>query len=163
MILYSNIFPNSNISMNIIKIIAFILAVLLSLVGGIEVYLMTDRVPATFDDYLPLKNQLLEVQENPNVLLSSNCTITINNGYITYTIENDECKMTGKYDEQYNLIETRQKDKSISIFSAICTTLIFSVLLFIMLYVLAITIILLFELIFISVKIIIKLFHKKHA
>lgn len=80
----------------------------------IYIFMKVDLVPATDDDYSLLENQLLQIQEKPENILRMEGNLTINNGSITYTVENDQCKIIGVYNESYKLVETRREDKAMS-------------------------------------------------
>lgn len=80
----------------------------------IHIFMNVDLVPATDDDYSLLENQLLQIQEKPENILRMEGNLTIKNGSITYTVENDQCKIIGVYNESYKLVETRREDKAMS-------------------------------------------------
>ena len=80
----------------------------------IYIFMNVDLVPATDDDYSLLENQLLQIQEKPENILRMEGNLTIKNGSITYTVENDQCKIIGVYNESYKLVETRREDKAMS-------------------------------------------------
>lgn len=144
------------------KIVVFILAVVLGIIGAVYGYRISDYIPATFDDYLPLNNQLLAVQGKPEEFMKVDCDIKIRNGLVTYTVENEECSMTGRYNESLQLIETSQKDKADDIASVICGCVFFFMLIVVLSYLVLILIVFLAEILVITVlKIIRKIKGKK--
>ncbi len=94
----------------------------------------SDMTPATFDDYVPLNEQLLLVQDDPMIMLKSDGTIEITNDTISYTIENKECSMTGVYNKDFKLISKSQKDKCFSIFTMIMICMLFGCMGFIIIF-----------------------------
>ena len=66
---------------------------------------------AKFEDYAELNDILEAVQENPNLIFKQKGTLEVDDNKLAYTVENDECKMTGIYDLDFNLIERKSKDK----------------------------------------------------
>jgi len=111
---FETAFDRMNKSKTPEKIISIILAIIFAFVMAATAYIATDITPATFDDYVPLNEKLVSVQEEPTSLLKGDGVITISNGVINYTVENNECKMTGTYDQDYKLIQKSQKDKSMN-------------------------------------------------
>ena len=107
------------------KIFILILAIIISLILTVSFYNATDKVPATFDDYVPLNQRILAVETNPSSLLDGNGTIDIKDGVITYTVENEECKMTGTYDREYKLTKKTQSDKAFSTVSLVIICCLF--------------------------------------
>ena len=101
------------------KKICFILAICISIVLAVALFCSADFKPATFDEYVPLNDKLVAVQENPMSMLSGNGTITIKNGVINYTVSNDQCEMTGTYDSEFNLVGKAQKDKAVTVIFAL--------------------------------------------
>jgi hypothetical protein len=79
------------------QILCFITAATISFIMAINFFYTIDRVPATIDDFIPLNEKLLSVENNPDVILIGDGTIIIEGDKISYTIENDECKMIGNY------------------------------------------------------------------
>ncbi len=94
------------------KIIGILWVVVLALYLGIGLFVTADKTPATFDDYNELNERLLAVSESPENLLFGDGDISIRGDTIKYTVKNDQCEMTGKYDSEFNLVEKTQKDKS---------------------------------------------------
>jgi len=135
------------------KIVCIILAVIFAFICAVTAYEATDKTPATFDDYVPLNSRLVAVQDDATKMLEGDGTITIKNGITEYTVENDQCSMTGKYDSDYKLIAKNQKDKSMNFLVANVAVLfmfiIFSVITFFLLMI-AVYIILFIAIIIIS-------------
>ena len=100
------------------KIICFILCFIFAVVVLANLIPTMDVTPATFDDYAPLNEVLVEVQSSPDVILTQNGNITVSDDTITYTIANDQCELTGIYTKDYQLISRMQRDKSFSVFLA---------------------------------------------
>ncbi len=96
------------------KIVCIILAIIFAFIVAASAYEGVDKTQATFDDYVPLNSRLVAVQDDATKMLEGDGTITIKNGITEYTVENDQCSMTGKYDSDYKLIAKTQKDKSMN-------------------------------------------------
>lgn len=84
----------------------------------------TDKTPATPEDYAELHARLEALQTNPYDFFKNDGDIKVSDGIITYEVSNDECKMTGKFNQDFKLIETTQVDKSPSTFKLICFIII---------------------------------------
>ena len=46
------------------------------------------------------------IQQNPDLLLKTNCNISITDDVITVIFSNDECKLTVKYDQSFEVLST---------------------------------------------------------
>lgn len=95
------------------EIVGFVIAGLLGIVLGIMFYTTRDIVPATPMDYDQLEEQVNSIQQNPDLLLKTDCDINIKDEIITVKFENDECKITVKYDKNFEVLSTSKEDKSI--------------------------------------------------
>lgn len=91
--------------------ISLIISLIVGLVFSVFYYHSVDKIPATFDDFAQLNEKLVAVENDHSLILEEDAVITIKNGTIEYTVENQQCEMTGKYDSEYRLIEKQQKDK----------------------------------------------------
>lgn len=94
-------------------ILMFAFGIIAGIVTGVKAYMNFDTVPATAADYEPLKKQLVSIQENPDILLTTDCKITVKDKIITVTVSNKECNVTVEYDESFNVISTTEADYSI--------------------------------------------------
>lgn len=94
-------------------ILLFTFSIAVGIAIGVLVYKEFDTVPATSADYEPLKKQLASIQENPDILLTTDCKITVKDKIITVTVSNEECSVTAEYDESFNVISTTETDLSI--------------------------------------------------
>ena len=71
----------------------------------------TDTVPATPMDYEQLEKQVNAIQQDSDILLKTDCDINIKDEIITVKLENDECKLTAKYDENFKVLSISKEDK----------------------------------------------------
>lgn len=94
------------------EIVGFVIALMLGCAWFMAYLKVSDTTPATPDDYKPLKNQAKAVAQNPKLLREIDCDINIESGIITVKFENDECKVFAKYDKNFALLSTSEKDKS---------------------------------------------------
>lgn len=94
-------------------IVGVVIAGLLGIVLGIMFYTIIDIVPANPMDYDQLEEQVNSIQQNPDLLLKTDCDINIKDEIITVKFENDECKITIKYDKNFEVLSTSKEDKSI--------------------------------------------------
>ena len=101
------------------KITIVVVSAILSVWCIVLVWINIDRVPAVPEDYKSLYERLEYVQGKPEEFVTQKGTVTINEDTISYTIENEECEMTGVYSRDYELISSSQKDKATSTFNAI--------------------------------------------
>lgn len=93
-----------------LNVISGLLCIPLSII----LFIYTDKVPATPTDYEQLEEQVYALQQNPDLLLEidGNINININDKIITIEFENDECKITAKYDKNFEILSLSKKDKS---------------------------------------------------
>lgn len=94
------------------KIVIGIVALILGILLAIWCYTGVDLTPATEEDYAPLYQQINAIQSHPEEILKVPGKIVIGTERITYSIENEECEMTGIFDRNTKLIEVTQKDKA---------------------------------------------------
>ena len=106
------------------EIVGFAISGLLGIAIAIMIFVAVDKVPATPSDYEQIENQIVSIQQNPDLLLETDCNININSGAITVEFENDECKMTAKYDKDFEVLSTSKEDKSRSWFLVLLVSLI---------------------------------------
>lgn len=107
------------------KIVGFAISGVLGIAFAIIVFVSIDKEPATLSDYENLEEQMNTIQQNPDLLLETDRNINVNSGVITVEFENDECKMTAKYDKDFEVLSTSKEDKSIFWVYALGIALIF--------------------------------------
>ncbi len=95
------------------QIVGFAISGLVGIALTIMMFAYTDKVPATSSDYEQLENQVNVIQQNSDLLLQTDCNINIKGEIITVEFENDECKMTAKYDKDFEVLSTSKEDKAI--------------------------------------------------
>lgn len=117
---YSNVWARLfKAGFSVEKLIIFVIAIICGIASVVFMYRYVDVTPATFEDYAVLNNRLEEIQGKPEEFLKENAEISVYNGKITYKIQSDECKMTGTYNENLELVKTSSEDKSSSVFRAV--------------------------------------------
>ncbi len=121
---FEEVLDRSKEKKTIERIICIILSLILALSFVGYMGITADVTPATFDDYVPLNYVIEEVENNPDLMLQRDGTITIQKDRIIYTIENEQCKLTGVYDKDFNLISRSGTDKSFSVFSLVLAMII---------------------------------------
>lgn len=94
------------------QMVGFAISGLLGIALTIMLFVSTDTVPATPSDYEQLESQVTIIQQNPDLLLETDCNININGETITVEFENDECKIITKYDKNFEVLSTSKEDKS---------------------------------------------------
>ncbi|MCI9040186.1 MAG: hypothetical protein HFJ29_10180 [Clostridia bacterium] len=97
--------------MGIEERIGFAIGGVIGIVVGIALFVSVDKVPATAIDYEPLEKQMSAIQQNPDLLLKTNCNISITDDVITVIFSNDECKLTVKYDQSFEVLSTSKTDQ----------------------------------------------------
>lgn len=107
--------------------VSFALGGLLGIVVGIIVLVSIDKVPASPMDYQPLEQQAINVQQNPELLLETNCNININDEVITIRFENDECKVYAKYNKDFEMLSYSKEDNYIFWVWAFCLALLIGI------------------------------------
>lgn len=90
--------------------IAFAIGGIIGIVVGITLFVSIDKVPATAIDYEPLEKQMSAIQQNPDLLLKTDCNISITDEVITVSFSNDECTLTVKYDQSFEVLSTSKTD-----------------------------------------------------
>lgn len=93
------------------EIMANTISVIIGVIIALTIFLTFDKVPATMTDYEPLEKQELLIQQNPELLLKTNCNINVNNDIITVTLENSECEINVQYNQNFEVLSTSKKDK----------------------------------------------------
>lgn len=93
--------------------VGFALGGLLGIVIGIITFVSIDKVPATPMDYQSLEQQAINVQQNPELLLETNCNINIDDEVITIRFENDECKVYAEYNKNFEMLSDSKEDNYI--------------------------------------------------
>ena len=106
------------------KITIVVVSIILAIWCVVFAWIDFDRVPAVPEDYKSLYERLEYVQGKPEEFVTQKGTVTINEDTISYTIENEECEMTGVYNRDYELISSSQKDKAISTGYAIMVSVV---------------------------------------
>lgn len=96
------------------EIIVNTISIIIGVIIALTVFLTFDKVPATMADYEPLEKQELLIQQNPELLLKTNCNINVNNDIITVTLENSECEINVQYNQNFEVLSTSKKDKCMS-------------------------------------------------
>lgn len=91
--------------------IAYIILAINMIISGIIIFVNIDTIPATLSDYEPLEMQVNAIQQEPDLLLKTDCNINITNEVITVNIENDECELIAKYDQDFDILSISKKDK----------------------------------------------------
>lgn len=90
--------------------IGFAMGAIIGLLLGIFMFVSTDTVPATANDYEPMEKQVIAIQQNPDLLYETDCNITVNNDVITVSFMNDECKLTAQYNQNFELLSTQKEE-----------------------------------------------------
>lgn len=99
--------------MGLAENVGCLLGGLLGIVLGIIIFISFDKVPATPLDYESLEKQVMAIQQNPDLLLKTDCNINVNGEVIKINFENDNCKITAKYNQNFEVISTSKEDKSV--------------------------------------------------
>lgn len=112
--------------------VGFALGGLLGIVIGIIILVSIDKVPATPMDYQSLEQQAINVQQNPELLLETNCNINIDDEVITIRFENDECKVYAEYNKNFEMLSYSKEDNYIFwvwafLFALLCGILTYAV------------------------------------
>ena len=107
------------------QIVGFAISGVVAIVLAIMLFVTIDKVPATPSDYENLEEQVNTIQQNPDLLLEKDYNINVNSGVITVEFWNDECKMTAKYDKDFEVLSTSKEDNSMFWLYALIIALIF--------------------------------------
>ena len=94
------------------KIVTLTISLILAILAVVFIWPKIDRVPATNEDYKSLYNYLETIQGKPEEFFNKEGNISVKEDAIHYEIENDECKMTGVYNKDFQLITTLEEDKA---------------------------------------------------
>ena len=105
-----NRFTNWLNKMDIEEKIGYIIGSIIGIAIGIMFFVPIDKTPATTVNYEPLEEQMTAIQQNPDLLLNTNCNISISNDIITVIFSNDECKLTVQYDKDFGILSTSKTD-----------------------------------------------------
>lgn len=103
------------------RVVALITSILV-FAGFANYYLNNvDITPAEQMYVDEIVERLNKVSSDPNILLKNPGKVTIKKDSITYSIENAQCKATGKYDKEYKLIDYKVDDSASPLGIAILT------------------------------------------
>lgn len=95
------------------EIIGDVIGGIISIILAISIFVIIDKVPATPSDYEPMEKQVMAIQQDPDLLFSTNCNIYIKNEVITVVFKNYECKLTAQYDQNFELLSISKYDNYI--------------------------------------------------
>ena len=105
-----------------------LITVIVSIVFAISVFCITDKTPATDEDYLPLEKQIFMVEQNPQLLLKNEGKYTVEDGKFVAIFSNRQCKITAQYaiDESghFKLMSSEKEDLSVSTIKALTFALL---------------------------------------
>ncbi|MBE5812966.1 MAG: hypothetical protein E7314_04860 [Clostridiales bacterium] len=90
--------------------IALAMGAVLGLYLSINVFVNTDKVPATAADYEHFENQVKAIQQNHNLLFETDGDVTVNNKIITVHFKSEECDLTAKLDFDFKLLSIQKED-----------------------------------------------------
>lgn len=93
--------------------IGFAIGGIIGIIVGISVFVVIDKVPATTADYEPMEKQVSLIQQNPDLLFKTDCNIYIKDEVIIVNFENDECKLTARYNQNFEVLSISKEDKCI--------------------------------------------------
>lgn len=90
----------------LLYIVCFVVAI------GVAMYtfLVIDKVPATAADYESLEKQVALIQQNPEMLFKEDYVCSISDGVIEVEIENIECKLIVKYNQNFEILSISKID-----------------------------------------------------
>jgi len=103
----------------------WVVSIICTIVLAVIFFNQLDNVPASPEDFEELHEKLLMVQEKPEEFMKNKGKISITDNEIEYEIENDECKIKGKYTLDYKLIGYTQEDNSKPLSSNIFVSIMF--------------------------------------
>ena len=93
--------------------IGFAIGGIIGIIVTISIFGFIDKVPATTSDYEQMEKQVIAIQQDPELLFKTDCNIYINNEVITVNFENDECKLTAQYDQNFEVLSISKDDNCI--------------------------------------------------
>ena len=96
-----------------------VIGIVVGISYGIWGFTTLDRVPVTAEDYAPLEQQIVAIQETPALLFTTDCNVNIKDSVTTITLENSKCKLTVKLDPFLNVLDTNYQDKPYTFWGAI--------------------------------------------
>lgn len=127
------------------EIITTAISILLVIAFVIFFYVETDTVPATQQDYEQLEKKAYSVEQNPDLLLKTDCNINVNGKVITVKFENNECILTAEYDKNFNILSTYREDKYTFFLFAILLCFLVGISVFVFVYLFLFIILFFFE------------------
>lgn len=86
---------------------------IIGIIVAVSVFVVIDKVPATTDNYEPMEKQVSLIQQNHDLLFKTDCNIYINGEVITVNFENDECKLTAQYNQNFEVLSISKEDNYI--------------------------------------------------
>ena len=94
-----------------------------------------DTEPATSYDYEKLFQKAMKIQENPDLLLETNCTIKVK-GYVTEVkFEDSQCSLSVVYDKDFKVKSLSKNDKAISMLAVSWYCIVITIFVFFMAFI----------------------------
>ncbi len=110
------------------KIAVTVVGIIAGIVLFLSFFVPIDKIPATEEDYEPLEKQMYAIQQNPDLLLKTDCKIDTTNGnIITVNISNDECGLNVEYDQDLKILSFSRYDKCAPWVQVLMLSLILSI------------------------------------
>lgn len=90
--------------------IGVVLGIIIGILVGVSIYINLDTIPATPLDYELMEKQVIAIQENPELLLKSDCNVEMKDEIITAVFKNDECKLKVCFNQDFEVISSKKID-----------------------------------------------------
>ena len=110
-----------------------IISIVISIAIGIAFFVSIDKEPPTATDYEALEKQISAIQQNPDLLLKTNCNISIIDDVITVNLKKVKCEMTVRYNQNFQILSISKTDTHTSWQFALALSIVLSYLIYLIL------------------------------
>lgn len=92
--------------------IGYFLGISICLVTAIFLISTLDKTPASESDFKELETQITAIQQIPALLFQTDCEIDVADKIITVKLENEECTLTAKFNQDFEIVSTEKIDSA---------------------------------------------------
>ena len=104
------------------SLVAVVIGIILFIGSAIWYFVDLDRVPATAEDYAPLEQQIVAIQENRDLLFITDSDVTVRDSVTTITLTSERVDLTVRLNETFEVLEIIHTDNSYTFWGAIGTS-----------------------------------------
>lgn len=92
--------------------IGYFIGITICLAMAIFLISTLDKTPASESDFKELEDQITAIQQTPALLFQTDCEIEVADKIITVKLESEECGLTAKFNQDFEILSTKKIDSS---------------------------------------------------